>query len=166
MNYKDQVAPELKKYAKSMPFNRQIVSVGNVYQAAAYKLTKIPGDISAETMEIEGYWHKGTVPIWAMIIPSNYGRWWKKSFKAAREYGWDWYRLWNEYNDLITGEDRGIIMAHFDETIKDKYEKVTKRFSDDLKINYIVVFDKLKEGWDEGPYHNLERTALLTDIKY
>jgi hypothetical protein len=118
------------------------------------------------TMEIEGYWHKGTVPIWAMIIPSNYGRWWKKSFKAAREYGWDWYRLWNEYNDLITGEDRGIIMAHFDDTIKDKYEKVTKRFSDDLKINYIVVFDKLKEGWDEGPYHNLERTALLTDIKY
>ena len=55
MNYKDQVDPELRKYAKSMPFNRQIVSVGNVYQAAAYKLTKIPGDISAETMEIEGY---------------------------------------------------------------------------------------------------------------
>lgn len=55
MNYKDRVDPELKKYAKNMPFNRQIVSVGNIYQAASLKLVKIPNGISAETIEIEGY---------------------------------------------------------------------------------------------------------------
>jgi len=33
MNYTDQIAPELKKYAKSVPFNRQLVSVCNIYQA-------------------------------------------------------------------------------------------------------------------------------------
>ena len=26
MNYTDQIAPELKKYAKSVPFNRQLIS--------------------------------------------------------------------------------------------------------------------------------------------
>lgn len=55
MNYKDQVDSELKKYAKSMPFNRQIVSVGNVYQAAALKLVKIPKNVSTETIDTEGY---------------------------------------------------------------------------------------------------------------
>lgn len=55
MNYKDRVDPELKKYAKSMPFNRQIVSVGNIYQAAALKLVKIPKEVSVETIETEGY---------------------------------------------------------------------------------------------------------------
>ena len=55
MNYKDRVDPELKKYAKSMPFNRQIVSVGNVYQAASLKLVKIPEGVLAQTIEIEGY---------------------------------------------------------------------------------------------------------------
>ena len=57
MNYKDRVDPELKKYAKNMPFNRQIVSVGNIYQAASLKLVKIPKGILAETIEIEGYQH-------------------------------------------------------------------------------------------------------------
>ena len=55
MNYKDRVDPELKKYAKNMPFNRQIVSVGNVYQAASLKLVKIPEGVLAQTIEIEGY---------------------------------------------------------------------------------------------------------------
>ena len=55
MNYKDRVDPELKRFSKQMPFSRQMVSMGNVYQAAAYKLTKIPRDVSAETIEIEGY---------------------------------------------------------------------------------------------------------------
>ena len=52
MNYKDRVDPELVKYAKNMPFNRQIVSVGNVYQAASLKLVKIPEGVLAQTIEI------------------------------------------------------------------------------------------------------------------
>ena len=55
MNYKEQVDPELKKMAKQMPFNRRIVSMGNVYQAAALKLVKIPKDILVSTIETEGY---------------------------------------------------------------------------------------------------------------
>ena len=55
MNYKDQVDPELKKLAKLMPFNRRIVTMGNVYQAAALKFVKIPKDILVSTIETEGY---------------------------------------------------------------------------------------------------------------
>lgn len=55
MDYKDRVDPELKKYVKSMPFNRQIVSVGNIYQAVALKLVKIPKAVSVETIETEGF---------------------------------------------------------------------------------------------------------------
>ena len=55
MNYKDRVDPELKKMAKPMPFNRRIVAMGNVYQAAALKLVKIPKDILVSSIETEGY---------------------------------------------------------------------------------------------------------------
>ena len=55
MNYKEQVDPELKKMAKPVPFNRRIVAMGNVYQAAALKLVKIPKDILVSTIETEGY---------------------------------------------------------------------------------------------------------------
>ena len=54
MNYKEQVDPELKKMAKPVPFNRRIVAMGNVYQAAALKLVKIPKDILVSTIETEG----------------------------------------------------------------------------------------------------------------
>lgn len=55
MDYKDHLAPELKKSARRVPFNRKIVQVGNIYQAAALKLTRIPRDISVKTIETEGY---------------------------------------------------------------------------------------------------------------
>ncbi len=55
MDYKEHLAPELKKAARRVPFNRKIVQVGNIYQAAALKLTRIPGDISVKTIETEGY---------------------------------------------------------------------------------------------------------------
>ena len=57
MDYKDKVDPELRKYARVMPFNSKIVRLGNYYQAAAYKLAKTPGDISVKTIETEGHQH-------------------------------------------------------------------------------------------------------------
>ena len=55
MNYKNQIDPELKKTARRVPFNRQIVRVGNIYQAAALKLVRLPRGVSAMTIETEGY---------------------------------------------------------------------------------------------------------------
>jgi len=36
-------------------FNRKVVRVGNLYQAAALKLMKIPKEVSVKTIETEGY---------------------------------------------------------------------------------------------------------------
>lgn len=55
MDYKDKIDPELRKTARQMPFNRQIIKAGNIYQAAALRLVKIPKGISVQTIETEGY---------------------------------------------------------------------------------------------------------------
>ena len=55
MNDKYKIDPELKRYARSIPFNRQIIWSGNIYQEAALKLVKIPRDISVKTIETQGY---------------------------------------------------------------------------------------------------------------
>ena len=58
MDYKDQIDPELRDTARQVPFNRRIIPVGNLYQSAVSKLMKIPGDLTAKTIEIEGYQDK------------------------------------------------------------------------------------------------------------
>ena len=58
MDYKDQIDPELRDTARQVPFNRRIIRVGNLYQSAVLKLMKIPGDVAAKTIEIEGYQDK------------------------------------------------------------------------------------------------------------
>ena len=55
MDYQDLIDPELQKTARVMPFNRRIVAVGNVYQAAAWKLAKIPAGITVKAIETAGY---------------------------------------------------------------------------------------------------------------
>ena len=55
MDYRDKIDPELRKTARQMPFNRQIIKMGNIFQAAALRLMKIPGDVSAQIIETEGY---------------------------------------------------------------------------------------------------------------
>ena len=55
MNYKNQLDSELKKTARRVPFNRLIVRVGNIYQAAALKLVRLPRGVSVKTIETEGY---------------------------------------------------------------------------------------------------------------
>lgn len=57
MGYNDQIDPELRKTARTVPFGKQIVRMGNIYQAAAWKLAKVPSDVSAKTVETEGYQH-------------------------------------------------------------------------------------------------------------
>ena len=58
MDYKDKIDPELRKTARTVPFGKLIVRVGNVYQEIAWKMAKIPGDISVKAMETEGYQHQ------------------------------------------------------------------------------------------------------------
>ena len=54
MGYKDQLAPELKKSARRVPFNRKIVQVGNIYQAAALK--SMPAHSCDFSHELAGFY--------------------------------------------------------------------------------------------------------------
>ena len=55
MNYKELVDPELKKNARSIPFNRLIATAGNGYQEISWRLTKVPGNIEEEVLQTEGF---------------------------------------------------------------------------------------------------------------
>ena len=54
MNYDDLIDPELKKYARSVPFNRGIAAVGNIYQALDWSSTKTPPNIVEKDIMTEG----------------------------------------------------------------------------------------------------------------
>lgn len=54
MDYRKQIDPELRKGASTFPFNLAIVKAGNVYQKAAWRMTKVPADIKEETIVTEG----------------------------------------------------------------------------------------------------------------
>ena len=53
-NYKDQIDPELWESIRNFPYNMALVSMGNVYQEAAYRKTEIPEGIVQKTIEISG----------------------------------------------------------------------------------------------------------------
>ena len=53
-NYKDQIDPELWESIRNFPYNMALVSVGNVYQEAAYRKTEVPEGIVQKTIEISG----------------------------------------------------------------------------------------------------------------
>ena len=55
MNYKELVDPELKKSARSIPFNRLICTAGNVFQEVSWRQTKVPDNIIEEVIETEGF---------------------------------------------------------------------------------------------------------------
>lgn len=55
MNYKDKIDPELRGIAKKIPYNRAIIRFANLYQAAAFRLTRIPDGVSHRRVTIEGY---------------------------------------------------------------------------------------------------------------
>ena len=55
MNYKEKVDPELRKNARSFPFNRLIITAGNSYQDLSWQFTKVPEGIAEEVIETEGY---------------------------------------------------------------------------------------------------------------
>ena len=55
MSYKELIDPELRKSARSFPFNRGIAAAGNLYQKIAWHYVKNPVDIEEETIETEGF---------------------------------------------------------------------------------------------------------------
>ena len=55
MKYKQLIDPELRKSAKSFPFNKAIAAVGNVYQRVNWRFVKAPEGIREEETETEGY---------------------------------------------------------------------------------------------------------------
>ena len=54
MNYREWIDPELRKSAKSYPFNKTIVAAGNMYQESVWQRVEVPEGVRAEEMEIEG----------------------------------------------------------------------------------------------------------------
>ena len=48
MKYKQLIDPELRKSAKSFPFNKAIAAVGNVYQRVIWRFVKAPEGIREE----------------------------------------------------------------------------------------------------------------------
>ena len=55
MNYKELVDPELKKGVQSFPYNRFIISAGNIFQDLSWRRTKVPADIKEKTIETDGF---------------------------------------------------------------------------------------------------------------
>ena len=55
MDYKESIDPELRKGAKSFPFNRFFIIMGNPYQKLEWRINKVPESIREETIRIEGF---------------------------------------------------------------------------------------------------------------
>ena len=55
MNYKKQIDPELRKNARSIPYNRVITSAGNIYQTVSWRSAKVPESIDETDIEMKGY---------------------------------------------------------------------------------------------------------------
>ena len=54
MDYKELIDPELRSSANSFPFNRGIVTVGNLYQDLEWRLLKVPDGMEEKVITIEG----------------------------------------------------------------------------------------------------------------
>ena len=54
MDYKELIDPELRKSAVSHPFNRGIITAGNLYQELDWRRTKVPAKMKEEMIETEG----------------------------------------------------------------------------------------------------------------
>ena len=52
--YNDQIDPELLGSIRNFPYNMALVSMGNVYQEAAYRKAEVPEEIVQSTFEIAG----------------------------------------------------------------------------------------------------------------
>lgn len=55
MNYKKLIAPELKRAAKRVPYNRAIIRCANLYQTISLRLTAIPKKVRNRQIQVEGY---------------------------------------------------------------------------------------------------------------
>jgi len=55
MKYQELIDPELRKSAKSFPFNKPIVAAGNLYQEADWRFVKAPEGLQEEEAEIKGF---------------------------------------------------------------------------------------------------------------
>ncbi len=55
MNYKELVDPELRKSAKSYPFNKTVIAAGNVFQEKDWEKTTLPDGLLEEEIEIPGF---------------------------------------------------------------------------------------------------------------
>ena len=50
MDYKELIDPELRKSAVSHPFNRGIITAGNLYQELDWRRTKVPAKMKEEML--------------------------------------------------------------------------------------------------------------------
>ncbi|MBR2996230.1 MAG: alpha/beta hydrolase [Lachnospiraceae bacterium] len=55
MDYKESIDPELRKGAKSYPFNRFYILTGNAYQKLEWRFTRIPESLQEDTIVTEGF---------------------------------------------------------------------------------------------------------------
>ncbi len=54
MDYRELIDPELRKAARSYPFNRFYIITGNAYQKLEFRFTGIPGSLREDTIVTEG----------------------------------------------------------------------------------------------------------------
>ena len=55
MDYKQLLDPELRKSARRFPFNRGVISGGNLYQGAEWHMIKTPEEMEEKEIVIDGY---------------------------------------------------------------------------------------------------------------
>lgn len=49
------IDPELKPYARKVPYNKVIIKFANIFQSLSFHFTRIPKDVINRHMTIEGY---------------------------------------------------------------------------------------------------------------
>ena len=55
MKYQELIDPELRKSARSFPFNLPVVTMGNCFQAASWRFIKIPTGVEEKIIHTPGY---------------------------------------------------------------------------------------------------------------
>lgn len=55
MNYKALIAPELRRIAKRVPYNRAVIRCANLYQVIAFRAASVPREINHGKCTVKGY---------------------------------------------------------------------------------------------------------------
>lgn len=55
MRYKKQIDPELRPFAKNIPYNKALIYCANLFQAVSFRFAKVPHGVAHKSMTLNGY---------------------------------------------------------------------------------------------------------------